>query len=129
MAIFYRIRACLGLFTAGVETYLFAAVTRRIGEGAGFYTLLFLAVSAGMFNAAAAFLPSTFAMCSLTFGFASWMHGFDALAVLGVAVAALIGWPFCALVGLPIAVRCFCRLAHLYIIDRYAALHVNSISR
>lgn len=47
----------------------------------------------------AAFLPSTFCMYSTVVAMTGWFQGHPSLAVLGIAAGAIVGWPFCALLG------------------------------
>lgn len=47
----------------------------------------------------AAFLPSTFCMYSTVVAMTGWFQGRPSLAVLGIAAGAIVGWPFCALLG------------------------------
>ncbi|XP_041749319.1 alpha-1,2-mannosyltransferase ALG9 isoform X2 [Coregonus clupeaformis] len=65
--------------------------------------LAFLLLSSGMFCSSAAFLPSSFCMYSTLVAMTGWFQDTPFLAVMGVAAGAIIGWPFSALIGLPIA--------------------------
>ncbi|XP_059818435.1 alpha-1,2-mannosyltransferase ALG9-like, partial [Hypanus sabinus] len=65
--------------------------------------LAFLVLSTGMFCSAAAFLPSSFCMYTTLVAMTGWFMERNAVAVLGVAAGAIVGWPFSAALGLPIA--------------------------
>ncbi|KAM6115625.1 alpha-1,2-mannosyltransferase ALG9 isoform 3-T3 [Phoenicopterus ruber ruber] len=65
--------------------------------------LAFLVLSTGMFCSAAAFLPSSFCMYTTVIAMTGWYMDKTSVAVLGVAAGALLGWPFSAALGLPIA--------------------------
>lgn len=65
--------------------------------------LIFQLFSAGMFISSTALLPSSFSMYLVTAALASWWHQHYKLAIFFTAIAALLGWPFAALLGLPIA--------------------------
>ena len=74
---------------------------------------LFLTLSSGMFNASAAFLPQSFTMYALLLCFALHMQGRSTAAVGAMAVAGLIGWPFVAVMCLPVVVDLLIRLGPL----------------
>lgn len=65
--------------------------------------LAFLLFSAGMFISSTALLPSTFAMYAFMGACAAWWTEKYPLAIFFIAIGALLGWPFAALLGLPIA--------------------------
>jgi len=115
---FYLTRAAIGLASAGCELRLLRSVYAALGPRVAGCTLLLLASSAGMFHAAVSFLPSSFAMGCLTLASAHWLDamvlssaasspssasGSYAAAVWWVATASIVGWPFAALAGLPLA--------------------------
>jgi len=104
-AVFYGIRAALGVGSAACEATLVAAVAARHGERLAAGTLFFMAVSPGPFQAGTALLPSSFAMCATSVAVAAWMGGNRQRAVWAVGVGAILGWPFAALAGLPIALH------------------------
>ncbi|MBN3319596.1 ALG9 mannosyltransferase, partial [Atractosteus spatula] len=79
------------------------AVCKKFGLHVGRLMLAFLVLSAGMFCSAAAYLPSSFCMYCTLVAMTGWFQDRPGVAVLGVAAGALVGWPFSALLGLPIA--------------------------
>lgn len=102
MLVFYMIRCMLGLSCALVEVYFYKAVCREFGIQIGRLWLIFQLFSPGMFIASTAFLPSSFAMYFCSAALAAWWHQKYNLAVYFIAIAALLGWPFAALTGLPL---------------------------
>uniref|UniRef100_UPI0035901F93 alpha-1,2-mannosyltransferase ALG9 isoform X1 n=1 Tax=Myxine glutinosa TaxID=7769 RepID=UPI0035901F93 len=102
--VFYFMRCLLAFGSCLCELYFYRAVCKRFGLHAGRLTLVFLALAPGMFISSAAFLPSSFGMCVSTLASACWFAGRDGPAILATAASAIIGWPFTALLGLPIAV-------------------------
>ncbi|XP_037068419.1 alpha-1,2-mannosyltransferase ALG9-like, partial [Pollicipes pollicipes] len=103
LLVFYFLRCVLGLGCSLAEVYFYRGVCREFGANVGRLTLGFLVLSAGMFIAGAAYLPSSFSMymCMLSMG--AWFSRAYPLAIFGTALSALVGWPFAALLGLPIA--------------------------
>jgi hypothetical protein len=61
VAVFHRVRLILSLLCAMCETAFYAGVLKRFGARIGLFTFLGLLTSAGMLQAAPAFLPSAFA--------------------------------------------------------------------
>ncbi|XP_014115340.1 PREDICTED: alpha-1,2-mannosyltransferase ALG9 isoform X1 [Pseudopodoces humilis] len=79
------------------------AVCKKFGLHVSRLMLAFLVLSTGMFCASAAFLPSSFCMYTTVIAMTGWYMDRTSVAVLGVAAGALLGWPFSAALGLPIA--------------------------
>ncbi|XP_049331437.1 alpha-1,2-mannosyltransferase ALG9 [Astyanax mexicanus] len=101
--VFYFLRCVLAFTCCVCELYFYKAVCKKFGLHVGRLMLAFLVLSAGMFCSSAAFLPSTFCMYSTVVAMTGWFQGRPSLAVLGVAAGAIVGWPFSALLGIPIA--------------------------
>ncbi|XP_077062583.1 alpha-1,2-mannosyltransferase ALG9 isoform X3 [Siphateles boraxobius] len=101
--VFYFLRCMLAFTCCVCELYFYKAVCKKFGLHVGRLLLAFLVLSAGMFCSSAAFLPSTFCMYSTVVAMTGWFQGRSSLAVLGIAAGAIVGWPFCALLGIPIA--------------------------
>ncbi|KAK2187338.1 hypothetical protein NP493_169g04003 [Ridgeia piscesae] len=100
---FYFLRCFLSFICAICEVTLYRAVTKHFGANTGRLTLCFLIFGSGMFVAGTAFIPSTFAMYLVTLAVAGWFTNQLSLAVFGIAAAAIVGWPFAAALGIPIA--------------------------
>lgn len=101
---FYVLRALLGCASASTEACLIDVVRRRLDRRVASLLLVALASSVGMYNASTAFLPSSFAMLTSTLGLALGLDGRHFAASLSFAVGALIGWPFSALLAVPVVV-------------------------
>lgn len=100
---FYLLRIVLGAVCALAEFYFYRAVLERFGPRVARLTLFFQLLGAGMFVSATAFLPSSFAMYLGMVAMAAWFKNNFEVAIFAVAVSALVGWPFSAALGLPIA--------------------------
>lgn len=103
IAQFYLIRFAFAIFCGLSLTYFYSAIVKIQKPLLSFLSFLFFLVPTGMFISGVAYLPSTFAMYLLTISQAAWLSNNYPLAIFSVAAAALVGWPFCALVGVPLA--------------------------
>ncbi|XP_053125529.1 alpha-1,2-mannosyltransferase ALG9-like isoform X2 [Hemicordylus capensis] len=101
--IFYFLRCLLAFLSCVCELYFYKAVCKKFGLHVSRLMLAFLVLSTGMFCSAAAFLPSSFCMYSTVIAMTGWYMDKISLAVLGVAAGAIVGWPFSAALGVPIA--------------------------
>lgn len=103
--VFYALRMMLGLLSALCEATLVSAATKSYGHVVGEWLWLLLACSAGMFHASVSFLPSSFAMYCVTLALAYWTPDLfrprGAIALMGLG--AVVGWPFAAIMGGPMA--------------------------
>ncbi|KZC13529.1 PREDICTED: alpha-1,2-mannosyltransferase ALG9 [Dufourea novaeangliae] len=103
--VFYFVRCLLSVGCALSEVYFYKNVCREFGIHIGRLTLVFLIVSSGMYIASAAFLPSSFSMYLSTVAIAAWYGRQYELAIFATAISTLLGWPFAALLGFPIAME------------------------
>jgi alpha-1,2-mannosyltransferase len=110
MLVFYFVRCLLGLVCAIVEVYFYKGVCREFGVHIGRMWLIFQLFAAGMFISSTALLPSTFSMYCCVSALTAWWHQKYKLAIFFTAISALLGWPFAALVGVPIALDMLVRL-------------------
>uniref|UniRef100_A0A670Y2G9 Mannosyltransferase n=2 Tax=Pseudonaja textilis TaxID=8673 RepID=A0A670Y2G9_PSETE len=101
--IFYFLRCLLAFLSCVCELYFYKAVCKKFGLHVSRLMLAFLILSTGMFCSASAFLPSSFCMYCTVVAMTGWYMDRTSLAVLGVAAGAIVGWPFSAALGLPIA--------------------------
>ncbi|KAM3830557.1 alpha-1,2-mannosyltransferase ALG9 isoform 4-T4 [Vipera latastei] len=101
--IFYFLRCLLAFLSCVCELYFYKAVCKKFGLHVSRLMLAFLILSTGMFCSAPAFLPSSFCMYCTIVAMTGWYMDRTSLAVLGVAAGAILGWPFSAALGLPIA--------------------------
>lgn len=104
---FFTVRIALAALSALCESKLYRSIAENISPRIGRYTLFFLLGSAGMYNSATTFLPSSFSMHFAMLGAAFAMEpvGADRLrsirATTCFAVAAIVGWPFSILLAVP----------------------------
>ncbi|CAH3172536.1 unnamed protein product [Porites lobata] len=103
LLVFYFLRFVLSIVCAACETYFYRGIMRQFGNHVARIAAVFMIFSTGMFISAAAFLPSTFAMYMVLLSYGGWFAGNYEVAVLATAAGAIIGWPFSAVLGLPIA--------------------------
>ncbi|XP_072376980.1 alpha-1,2-mannosyltransferase ALG9 [Diabrotica undecimpunctata] len=103
LLMFYFVRCILGVICASCEVYFYKSVCREFGVHIGRICLAFQLFSAGMFISSTSFLPSSFAMYTFAAACASWWQQKYALAIFFTALGSLLGWPFAALLGVPIA--------------------------
>ena len=103
IALFYLLRVCLALFSILVEIYFVNSVRRKFSTSLSQILAFVLAVNTGMFISTTAFLPSSFSLQFVTLAYAAWWNQNLKLSVLCIAISALVGWPFSAALGFPIA--------------------------
>lgn len=104
---FYLIRYTLAMFCAICETSMFRVINSTVNPRVALFFLLALVSSPGMFHAAAAYLPSSFAMCTTMLGtvaFMDWRGGpfyKTANGIFWFAVGGVLGWPFSLALSAP----------------------------
>nr|KAF6437898.1 hypothetical protein HJG59_008631 [Molossus molossus] len=101
--VFYFLRCLLAFVSCICELYFYKAVCKKFGLHVSRMMLAFLVLSTGMFCSSSAFLPSSFCMYTTLIAVTGWYMDKTSTAVLGVAAGAIVGWPFSAALGLPIA--------------------------
>eukprot|EP00079_Xenopus_tropicalis_P037704 XP_017951475.1 PREDICTED: alpha-1,2-mannosyltransferase ALG9 isoform X3 [Xenopus tropicalis] len=101
--VFFFIRSFLAFLSCVCELYFYKAVCKKFGLHVGRLMLAFLVLSTGMFSCSAAYLPSSFCMYTTVVAMTGWYMDKISVAVLGVAAGAIWGWPFCVVLGIPIA--------------------------
>ncbi|KAJ8974920.1 hypothetical protein NQ317_010203 [Molorchus minor] len=101
--IFYFTRCLLGLICALSEVYFYKAVCKEFGVHVGRIYLAFQLFHQDCSFPGTAFLPSSFTMYTATAACAAWWQQKYALAIFFTALGSLLGWPFAALLGVPIA--------------------------
>lgn len=104
---FYGVRLALAAKSAFCDALLLDSVQRSLGVPVGAWAWWFLLSSAGMFHASVSYLPSSFAMYFVALCWAFWSpaRAQPRLAVACIAAAAIVGWPFAALIGVPLALE------------------------
>uniref|UniRef100_A0A6B2L1M8 Mannosyltransferase n=1 Tax=Arcella intermedia TaxID=1963864 RepID=A0A6B2L1M8_9EUKA len=120
IAQFYLIRLFLGLVSSLGMTYLCVSIKERYGKDLAFYTFLFLLFSTGIYIAGTAFLPSSFAMYCLMVCQAAWIRKNPnySLCIFCVALCSIAGWPFAALVGVPLALQIMWKKGLVFFVTR-----------
>ena len=103
---FYAARFFLAFFCAACETRLYSSVCRTLNPRIGFFFLIIVAFSPGMFHASTAFLPSSFTMCTSMLGFAAFLDWSKRLkraqGIMWFGLGAIVGWPFAGALILPL---------------------------
>uniref|UniRef100_A0A914WUL7 Mannosyltransferase n=1 Tax=Plectus sambesii TaxID=2011161 RepID=A0A914WUL7_9BILA len=110
---FFFLRCSIGFFNALADLYLYLAICRRLGKGVGRLYAVFTTFATGMFIASCAFLPSSFSMTLSTVALAAYLDRKWFISVLATAASALVGWPFAAVLGLPVVVEMLLLKRHL----------------
>ncbi|KAJ6575449.1 glycosyltransferase family 22 protein [Mycena capillaripes] len=107
-AAFFAVRISLAIISVFAEAKFYRTVYEKINERVGRYLFFMLLFSAGMWNASAALLPSSFAMYMSTFAFSYALAPSSAqnnrrtlAATLLFATGAIIGWPFALALSVP----------------------------
>ncbi|XP_041357490.1 alpha-1,2-mannosyltransferase ALG9-like isoform X2 [Gigantopelta aegis] len=101
--LFYLMRCILGFASAVCEAYFYKGICRQFGNNVGRLTICFLLFSTGMFISCTAFLPSSFSMYMTMLAMGAWYLGQNHYAIVAIAASTIIGWPFAAALGIPIA--------------------------
>ncbi|KAJ7170207.1 glycosyltransferase family 22 protein [Mycena filopes] len=107
-AAFFAVRISLATVSVLAEAKFYRTVYEKINERVGRYLFFMLLFSAGMWNASAALLPSSFAMYMSTFAFSYALAPSSAqnnrrtlAATLLFATGAIVGWPFALALAVP----------------------------
>lgn len=82
----------------------YRAISREFGVHIGRMWIIFQLFSPGMFISSTALLPSSFSMYFTAAAMAAWWNQRYKLAIFMVAISGLLGWPFAAILGIPIAI-------------------------
>ncbi|KAF2819493.1 hypothetical protein CC86DRAFT_129829 [Ophiobolus disseminans] len=102
---FYFLRICLALTCALCESKLFSVISRTINPRVAIFFAMALVFSPGMYHAAPAYLPSTFAMYTTMLGFSAfmdWTKGMKtAQGIMWFGLGTTLGWPFAGALVLP----------------------------
>ena len=101
LTLFYSLRGFFALISAYAETQLYTAVVKSYGSKIGIYFAVIMVTSCGMFLSVTSFLPSSFVIYFICFAYSHWLRGNYKLGIFFIAFSSLIGWPFVALLGIP----------------------------
>jgi alpha-1,2-mannosyltransferase len=102
---FYFLRIALALVCALCQSRLYAVISRTINPRVAIFFAMALIFSPGMYHAAPAYLPSTFAMYTTMLGFSAfmdWTKGMQTVqGIFWFGVGTTLGWPFAGALVLP----------------------------
>lgn len=101
--LFYFLRCLLGIACALAELYFYKGVCKQFGMKIARLMLWLMLFSTGMFIACSSYLPSSFSMYLTMVAMGAWFNNNTSIAILSIAASAIIGWPFSAALGFPIA--------------------------
>ncbi|KAL7771005.1 hypothetical protein CFE70_000945 [Pyrenophora teres f. teres 0-1] len=103
---FYFLRMVLAVACAVCQTRMYSAIRTTFQERIAIFFMMIMVISPGMYHAAPAYLPSSFAMYFAMLGFASFMDWYGGLirtaqGITWFAVGSALGWPFAGALALP----------------------------
>ncbi|KAK6735527.1 hypothetical protein RB195_018628 [Necator americanus] len=122
IALFVTLRCCIGIFTLLGEFSLYKAVCKHLSISIGRFFVVFSMLSTGMFISSTAFLPSSFTMVMNMYAAAAFLEEKWFSAIFCTAISALVGWPFAAVLGLPIVVEMLIFRSKLKMFSYFTAL-------
>jgi alpha-1,2-mannosyltransferase len=109
VAEFYFLRVVFALVCASCQTRLYSVISRTVNPRVAIFFAMALVFSPGMYHAAPAYLPSTFAMYTTMLGFSAfmdWTQGMKtAQGVMWFGLGTTLGWPFAGALVLPFIVE------------------------
>ncbi|GAA5839205.1 hypothetical protein JCM3766R1_003139 [Sporobolomyces carnicolor] len=120
---FFATRIMLASFCSLIEATLYRAAALHLSSHVGRYVLWISMFSAAMYNASAAFLPSSFALYFVMLGTAASLSPVESgwkritFVVSAYAIAGIVGWPFAVLLGVPVV------LEHLFVTGTAEKVH------
>ncbi|KAH3939517.1 mannosyltransferase [Parastagonospora nodorum] len=102
---FYFLRVTLAVACALCQSRLYSVISRTINPRVAIFFAMALIFSPGMYHAAPAYLPSTFAMYTSMLGFSAFMDWTKGMktsqGVFWFGIGATLGWPFAGALVLP----------------------------
>ncbi|KAL6707822.1 hypothetical protein ACN47E_003722 [Coniothyrium glycines] len=103
---FYFLRTTLAIICALCQTRLFSVISRTFNPRVAIFFMITMVTSPGMYHAAPAYLPSSFAMYTTMLAlsaFMDWSGGFirTSQGITWLAIGAILGWPFAGALVLP----------------------------
>lgn len=109
VAEFYFLRIVLALVCAFCQTRLYSVVSRTFNPRVAIFFMIAMVISPGMYHAAPAYLPSSFAMYTTMLGlsaFMDWSGGMKtAQGVMWFGIGSTLGWPFAGALVLPFVIE------------------------
>ncbi|CAG8555774.1 1225_t:CDS:10 [Paraglomus occultum] len=110
--IFYTLRVIFAIAGTFCESMMYRTVKYQFGERVGQFFFFALMISAGMWNASTAFLPSTFTMYTTMLAFTYALRPVQKIvnrrvqySVFWFGIGALLAWPFSAAIGIPFVIE------------------------
>lgn len=102
--VFYVCRAFLALLNAYADTRMYEMLRKHKSATLANFYFIFRLFGTGSFVSNSAFLPSSSASWLITLGYANFLRNRNVsfTAIFQIALAALVCWPFTALLGLPL---------------------------
>ncbi|RHZ47619.1 hypothetical protein Glove_575g49 [Diversispora epigaea] len=108
--VFYAIRVVFAILCASSESMFYVSAVSNLGPRVGRYLIVSMLLSAGIWNASTAFLPSTFAMYTTMVAFFYALRAVSMSSgrriyktIFWVGLGSLLAWPFGAAIGIPAA--------------------------
>jgi alpha-1,2-mannosyltransferase len=102
---FYFLRTTLALVCALCQSRLYSVVSRTVNPRVAIFFAMALIFSPGMYHAAPAYLPSTFAMYTSMLGFSAFMDWTKGMktsqGIFWFGLGTTLGWPFAGALVLP----------------------------
>lgn len=102
---FYFLRTSLAVICAVCQTRLYSVVARTFNPRVALFLVFAMVFSPGMYHAAPAYLPSSFAMYATMLGlhaFMDWRGGIrTAQGLMWCGIGTVLGWPFVGAFVLP----------------------------
>jgi len=107
---FYLLRTFLALACAACQARLYTVIQRMLNPRVALFFMIAMVISPGMYHAAPAYLPSSFAMYTTMLGlsaFMDWSGGFmrTAQGITWFGIGSALGWPFAGALVLPFVVE------------------------
>ena len=127
LMVFYFIRMVLGMICTICQIQFYDGVTLRFGNNVARITLALLVLGTGMFISSTAFLPSAFCMYMTFLFIGAWLQGHLHYAVLAVAAASIIGWPFFVALGIPLAIDILIRRQKYFFFFKWVAISLATM--
>ena len=130
ITLFYMLRFTFGYISSKIESDLYEALKETAKKSERYkniadYCLIFCLTNVGMFLSTTSFLPSTFAMYLVMLAYSSWLIGNNRWAIFSIGLAALLGWPFAGLLGVPICLD-LCLVKSVY--NKKSGLLINTLT-
>jgi alpha-1,2-mannosyltransferase len=106
---FQLLRGTIAFFTALCEIRLVSAIRNSCCKDVAYYAWFILLVSTGMFIAGPSFLPSATVMNCVMMSISDQLeHKFHRAILWGLIACLTTGWPFCAIIFVPMAIQSIC---------------------